>query len=169
MDKRPDGTYFVRISSTQPVNEPYLDLMVELTWSTGRVIREYTVLLDPPSLRADAPVLPPVASTASPLRPLFSARPLQPYSGDPISGTEYDRLLLTAPAADASAAPHANAHRARLRDRCSTARDRGAGRLLRRQVGRHAGRDCGSQQAGVGFSRSDAGRNAARKSGRVRC
>ena len=69
LDKRPDGNYFVRISSAQPVNEPYLDLMVELTWSTGRVIREYTVLLDPPSLRADAPVVPPVAAATTPTAP----------------------------------------------------------------------------------------------------
>ena len=69
LDKRPDGNYFVRISSAQPVNEPYLDLMVELTWSTGRVIREYTVLLDPPSLRADAPVVPPVAAASTPTAP----------------------------------------------------------------------------------------------------
>ncbi len=69
LDKRPDGGYFVRISSASPVNEPYLDLMVELTWATGRVIREYTVLLDPPSLRADAPVVPPVAATSTPTAP----------------------------------------------------------------------------------------------------
>ncbi len=69
LDKRPDGNYFVRISSAQPVNEPYLDLMVELTWSTGRVIREYTVLLDPPSLRADAPVVPPVVAASTPTAP----------------------------------------------------------------------------------------------------
>ena len=69
LDKRPDGGYFVRISSAQPVNEPYLDLMVELTWATGRVIREYTVLLDPPSLRADAPVVPPVAAASAPTAP----------------------------------------------------------------------------------------------------
>src|SRR5512143_753071 len=37
LDKRADGTYLVRINSPTPVNEPYLDLMVELTWSTGRV------------------------------------------------------------------------------------------------------------------------------------
>ncbi|HVE88852.1 MAG TPA: FimV/HubP family polar landmark protein [Burkholderiaceae bacterium] len=77
LDKRPDGSYVVRISSAGPVNEPYLDLMVELTWATGRVIREYTVLLDPPSLRADAPVVsptvPPVATAPSVTPP--AARP----------------------------------------------------------------------------------------------
>ena len=69
LDKRADGGYFVRIASAQPVNEPYLDLMVELTWATGRVIREYTVLLDPPSLRAEAPVVPPVAAVVTPSAP----------------------------------------------------------------------------------------------------
>lgn len=75
LDKRPDGSYFVRINSAMPVNEPYLDLMVELTWATGRVIREYTVLLDPPSLRADAPVVPPVASTTTPAPSTLPAAP----------------------------------------------------------------------------------------------
>src|SRR5512137_672734 len=78
VDKRADGTYFVRINSPQPVNEPYLDLMVELTWSTGRVIREYTVLLDPPSLRQQAEVVAPVAppapvATPAPARPAPAA------------------------------------------------------------------------------------------------
>ncbi len=64
LDKRADGSFVVRISSLQPVNEPYLDVLLELTWSTGRVLREYTVLLDPPALRAQADVLPPVAAPA---------------------------------------------------------------------------------------------------------
>ncbi|MGH6608872.1 MAG: type IV pilus assembly protein FimV, partial [Burkholderiaceae bacterium] len=84
LDKRPDGTYFVRISSAMPVNEPYLDLMVELTWATGRVIREYTVLLDPPSLRAEAPVVPPVAATTTPAAP--SALPSAPSVASRPSG-----------------------------------------------------------------------------------
>lgn len=62
LDKRADGNYVVRITSLQPVNEPYLDVLLELTWSTGRVLREYTVLLDPPALRAQPEVLPPVAA-----------------------------------------------------------------------------------------------------------
>ena len=75
LDKRPDGSYVVRITSAQPVNEPYLDMMVELTWATGRVIREYTVLLDPPSLRAEAPVVPPVAAAPTPSAPLVTVPP----------------------------------------------------------------------------------------------
>jgi pilus assembly protein FimV len=74
LDRRPDGNYLVRITSAQPVNEPYLDMMVELTWATGRVIREYTVLLDPPSLKVApdivapaTPVAPPTATAAAPM------------------------------------------------------------------------------------------------------
>jgi pilus assembly protein FimV len=74
LERRADGNYFVRINSPQPVNEPYLDLMVELTWATGRVIREYTVLLDPPSLRQQAEVVAPVAPPA----PVAAAAPTRP-------------------------------------------------------------------------------------------
>jgi pilus assembly protein FimV len=74
LERRADGNYFVRINSPQPVNEPYLDLMVELTWSTGRVIREYTVLLDPPSLRQQAEVVAPVAPPA----PVAAPAPARP-------------------------------------------------------------------------------------------
>jgi pilus assembly protein FimV len=76
LDKRADGTYLVRINSPTPVNEPYLDLMVELTWSTGRVIREYTVLLDPPSLRQQAEVVAPVAPAPAASAP--AAAPSRP-------------------------------------------------------------------------------------------
>jgi pilus assembly protein FimV len=78
LEKRADGTYFVRINSPQTVNEPYLDLMVELTWSTGRVIREYTVLLDPPSLRAKADVVAPAAPAPAASAPAPAALPPRP-------------------------------------------------------------------------------------------
>jgi pilus assembly protein FimV len=43
---------FVRISSVQPINEPFVDLLLELNWATGKFVREYTFLLDPPEVRA---------------------------------------------------------------------------------------------------------------------
>ncbi|MGE5338201.1 MAG: FimV/HubP family polar landmark protein [Gemmatimonadota bacterium] len=66
LDKRGDSQYIVRVSSAMPVNEPYLDLLIELTSSTGRVLREYTVLLDPPALKAGADVVAPVARSTAP-------------------------------------------------------------------------------------------------------
>jgi len=36
------------MSSEEPVLEPYLDFVVEARWPSGRLLREYTVLVDPP-------------------------------------------------------------------------------------------------------------------------
>ncbi|HUN92836.1 MAG TPA: FimV/HubP family polar landmark protein, partial [Burkholderiaceae bacterium] len=66
LDKRDTGAYVVRMSSAAAVNEPYLDILLELTWATGRVLREYTVLLDPPALRTAPDVVAPVATQRLP-------------------------------------------------------------------------------------------------------
>src|SRR6478752_5420141 len=50
------GTPYLRVTSPVSVQEPFLDLLVELDWPSGRVVREYTFLLDPPGL-------PPAAAT----------------------------------------------------------------------------------------------------------
>lgn len=49
IDRRPDGRHVLRVYSTVPLNEPFLDMLIELSWNSGRVLREYTVLLDPPA------------------------------------------------------------------------------------------------------------------------
>lgn len=51
IERRPNGGAVVRVTSSQPVNEPFVDLLVELNWDSGRFVREYTFLLDPPELR----------------------------------------------------------------------------------------------------------------------
>ena len=53
IEKRANGEPYVRLTTTQAVNEPFLDLLVELSWSSGRISREFTALLDPPSLIAE--------------------------------------------------------------------------------------------------------------------
>ena len=57
IEQGPSGSY-LRVTSPTPVNEPYLDLMVEVNWASGRVVRNYTFLLDPPGVTAQAPVEP---------------------------------------------------------------------------------------------------------------
>ena len=44
----PEGTGRIRLKSTEPVQEPFLNFMVEVNWPSGRLVREYTLLLDPP-------------------------------------------------------------------------------------------------------------------------
>lgn len=58
LDRKSDGTLFIRVTSRQSIREPFLNFLVELSWPSGRLLREYTVLLDPPTFsgaRAPAP------------------------------------------------------------------------------------------------------------------
>lgn len=42
------GNGRIRLTSPAPIREPFLNFLVELNWPNGRLVREYTVLLDPP-------------------------------------------------------------------------------------------------------------------------
>lgn len=96
-----DGRTFIRVSSSQPVNEPFVDLLIELTWSGGKLLREYTFLLDPPAVAsASAPA---AASSPAAVRPApaVAAAATAPGSSSP-----------AARAAPASAGRSADADRA---------------------------------------------------------
>jgi FimV-like protein len=45
VETRPDGLPYVKIVSSQPIAEPLLNILIELNWSSGRLLREYTVVL----------------------------------------------------------------------------------------------------------------------------
>jgi pilus assembly protein FimV len=47
VERRGPAGAVVKISSDRPFNEPFVDFLVELNWGGGRVVREYTFLLDP--------------------------------------------------------------------------------------------------------------------------
>lgn len=77
VDKRVSGKPVIRLTTDRPINEPFLDLLIELNWTAGRLVREYTFLLDPaPEVLARRPVTAPVskldaetAAQASPVSP----------------------------------------------------------------------------------------------------
>lgn len=48
LGKQANGTPVIKLTSAQPVNDPFLDMLIQMEWSTGRLLREYTALLDPP-------------------------------------------------------------------------------------------------------------------------
>jgi pilus assembly protein FimV len=56
----------VRITSREPVVEPFVTLLLEISWPSGRLLREYTVLLDPPVFAAEAAAPVVAAPTAGP-------------------------------------------------------------------------------------------------------
>jgi pilus assembly protein FimV len=65
--RRPDGRTVLRIIGDRAVTEPFVDVIVEATWATGRLVREYTLLLDPPGARSAAPA--PAPSVAPVITP----------------------------------------------------------------------------------------------------
>lgn len=69
--KRADGTPILKLSTRQAVSDPFLDMLIQVDWETGRLLREYTVLLDPPGYSNQAQVyngvqLPPDAAANAP-------------------------------------------------------------------------------------------------------
>jgi pilus assembly protein FimV len=66
-----DGRNVIKLSSREAITEPFVTLLVEVTWARGQLVREYTVLLDPPlytpgrSESSAAPVAAPVVGTAT--------------------------------------------------------------------------------------------------------
>ncbi|MBL8327298.1 MAG: LysM peptidoglycan-binding domain-containing protein [Rubrivivax sp.] len=98
LSRRADGRPYLRVSSERVVTEPFVDVILEMNWATGRLVREYTLLLDPPRT-AQAP--------AATVAPLVAAAPSQPTpAAAPAAVTT---PVPPAPAAPAAAPPPAPA------------------------------------------------------------
>ncbi len=69
----------IRVTSSRPVAEPFVSLLLEVRWAQGRLLREFTVLLDPPDFAGAAvatrPVQEPVAAATQSVQP---AAPVSP-------------------------------------------------------------------------------------------
>lgn len=50
--KRLDGRPFLQLTSEQPIREPFLHFLVQVEWAGGRIVREFTALIDPPYMLA---------------------------------------------------------------------------------------------------------------------
>ena len=59
-----DGKAVIKVFSKRPIREPFLDFLVDIDWPSGRLLREYTLLLDPPVFAQSkaAPVQSPVVA-----------------------------------------------------------------------------------------------------------
>ncbi len=108
VEQRTNGQPVIRITSTTSVPDPFLDMLIELNWSSGRLIREYTILLDPPASAkpveavrpavlpevprngaakpAAQPVPAPVAETTKPATPAAPSRYGPVKSGETLRG-----------------------------------------------------------------------------------
>ncbi|MGM0563418.1 MAG: FimV/HubP family polar landmark protein [Pseudomonadota bacterium] len=52
---REDGTPVVKVTTKKPVREPFLNFLVDVEWPRGHLVREFTLLLDPPNFALQQP------------------------------------------------------------------------------------------------------------------
>ena len=93
LQRRADGRAYIRLTSDKPVNEPFIDMILEASWSSGRIVRDFTMLFDPPNLRAGtaSPVTPaqvtgaPSTATSAPVAssPAVAPMPMRPAAPAP--------------------------------------------------------------------------------------
>jgi len=77
LQRQAGGRVIIGLSSQSLITDPFLDLLIEATWASGRIIREYTVLFDRPTLEK--------ASNLSPTPAQVPAEARQPSATAPIT------------------------------------------------------------------------------------
>ncbi len=115
LQRRAGGQYVVRLSGNRPLNDPFIDLLLEANGASGRIVRDYTVLLDPPSARQPAagaqavplaPITPISPQIATPVeRPAAAARARRERAAPPVAAAPAAAAPATAPAPVTAAAP----------------------------------------------------------------
>ncbi len=85
----------IKLSSERPVSEPFVDMVVELNWANGKLIREYTFLLDPAIASGKA-----VGAVAAPQAPKAAAAAPAAPAGKPMAATAPSQTVAPAMAAD---------------------------------------------------------------------
>jgi len=65
--RRADGRAILEVRGSQPITAPFIDLVLEVIWNSGRVLRDYTVLLETPAVANQAaPILAPTLPMLTP-------------------------------------------------------------------------------------------------------
>jgi pilus assembly protein FimV len=108
--RRPDGRAFIKLSSDRAVTEPFVDMIIETSWNSGRIVRDYTMLFDPPSLRSGSAATPttaqlPAQATAPSLPKASTATRELPPSTKPAVATPKAPPVAQAPKRTATQSP----------------------------------------------------------------
>ena len=100
LQRRPDGRSVLRVTSDRAVVEPFLDVILELNWASGRLVRAYTLLLDPPVTRVAPPTM-----AAAPTAPVVTPPPRPTPAPVPRAAAAAPAPVAPATAARVQAAP----------------------------------------------------------------
>lgn len=108
LQRRQNGSRYLKITGTRALNDPFVDILVELNWASGKIVRTYTILLDPPK---------PQDLTATPLLPApvtdsqtVAVKPVAPSAASTTAATSASapaQATTTSNKAVAAAAPTA--------------------------------------------------------------
>jgi pilus assembly protein FimV len=105
LQRRANGTAFLRLNSDRPINEPFVDLIIEANWASGRIVRDYTMLFDPSNTRqAAAPSATTPAISGAP-SPAVSPRAPATYPAPAVGAPRPARTESTRTAKPAASAP----------------------------------------------------------------
>ena len=78
-----NGSVVIKLSSKEALKEPFLNLLVEVSWPKGNLYREFTVLVDPPSnYQTPPPTVEPVTPTK---QPVSTTKPVLPVVTPPVN------------------------------------------------------------------------------------
>ena len=66
LNKRANGSSYLLVRSDKVVTDPFLNLVVNANWANGRIVRNYTLLLDPPAPKQAETVTAPIAALPAP-------------------------------------------------------------------------------------------------------
>lgn len=76
LQRRPDGTARLRLTTTAPINDPFVDIILQANWNAGNLVRSYTLLLDPaPTPQAQKPGTPVQISTPAQTGRSYQSQP----------------------------------------------------------------------------------------------
>ncbi|WP_390341949.1 FimV family protein [Variovorax boronicumulans] len=107
LQRRAGGQYVVRLAGNRPLNDPFIDLLLEANGASGRIVRDYTVLLDPPATRqaAAAPVTPIAPQIATPVERPAPAPRVRREPAPAVAATPAPAAAASAPATAPAPAP----------------------------------------------------------------
>jgi pilus assembly protein FimV len=75
LERRPNNRHVIVLTTPGPIEEPFLDLLVELNWATGRLVRQYTFLLDPAEYKGPQAITAPPPVAAPQVQPIETPKP----------------------------------------------------------------------------------------------
>lgn len=77
IESRANGESYIHATSSKEINDPFVSLLVELSWASGKLVREFTFLLDPVGYQAEQPAPAPVQTVAPAAAPVVVAPVVQ--------------------------------------------------------------------------------------------